>query len=212
MEYMKDIASILGVLVAIAGLALTPHTLISNKLSNHIKEYEIYKEVKKLLEESDNSKNLASMQVALSCIISRELTLAEIRWFIHTPCAFKHLRDYSTQARYLEISDNQSGFCFKDKYAPKKSRRLESFQLAICYGLFGVGSAAILIYGHLFELPSPLLIILYGFSVALGILAFAMLRQGMALSDTGRMIKRVVFQTTPELEIELVDSPVGKSA
>lgn len=212
MQYVEEIGAILGTLVAVSALAIKTHTFISNRLSNRIKEYEIYKIVRELLERGESKENLAAMQVALSCIISRELTLNEIRWFIYTPYAFKHLRDYSTQARYLEVSENQSGFCFKGEYTTRRTRLLESFQLAICYGLFGVGSAVILIYGQLFELPLPFLIIFYGFGVALGALAFAMLRQGIALSDTSRMIERVVITNTLEHELEFVDSLENKSA
>lgn len=188
------------------------HTFISNRLSNRIKEYDIYKEVKQLLEENQDNRNLASIQAALRCIISKELTLDEIKWFIKTPNAFKHIRYYSAQARYLTISKNQSGFSRVEKYNNWWSRMLERLQIMFVYIFSGTLSAAILIYGHLFEIAAPLLMVLYGFGIACGFLALKMLEMGLVFSDTDRMINRVSFTTEPKPELELVNSQTDKSA
>lgn len=201
MDYVKEILMILGVLTTIAALVIKFHTYTSNKLSNSIKEYEIYKEVRDVLALSENGVDLASIQVALGCIISRELSIEEIKWFINTPCAFKHIRDYSAQERYLNISDTQTGFDFKKSYLAKKTRVYEGIALFLSYTFFGTLGAVIFIYGHLLNIPIFLQIILYGFGVVSWVIALAMLHLGMILSDTERMIKRASFNSTQELKL-----------
>jgi hypothetical protein len=201
MDYVKDLLIILGVLTAIAALAIKFHTYTSNKLSNNIKEYEIYKEVRDLLILSEGDVDLASIHVALSCIISRELSIEDIKWFVHTPCAFKHIRDFSSQERYLNISDTQTGFDFKKSYLAKKTRVYEGIVLFLSYTFFGTLGAVIFIYGHLLNIPMFLQIILYGFRVVSWIIALAMLHLGMILSDTERMIKRASFNSNQELKL-----------
>lgn len=212
MEYWDDLGKVIGILVGIATVAIAMHTFISNKLNNRIKEYEIYKEVRQLLEENQDNRNLASIQVALRCIISRELTLNEIVWFIKTPNAFKYIRNYSAQARYLTISKEQSGFSRLEKYNNWWSRMFERLQIMFFYICLGTISAVSLAYGHLFEIATPLLMVLYGFGIACGFLAIKMLELGLAFSDTDRMINRISFTTEPKPELELIDSPTEKSA
>ncbi|MFG7353189.1 hypothetical protein ACGMNB_19650 [Shewanella oncorhynchi] len=211
MEYIKDLASVLGILAAIAGLSLTTHTLISNKLSNRIKEYEIYKELSGLLKKGASCQNLASMLVALSCIISRELTLDEIRWFVQTPSAFRHIKDYSAQANYLKISDDSSGFSYKEKYTHKKTRWLEIVSLFGLYIVLGVIAAVIFVYGNLSQLQTPLLIFLYGFGAISAFLALVFLKLLIAFSDTKRMINKILIKKPIEPDLELITSSENKS-
>jgi hypothetical protein len=210
LEYWKDIGTIVAILAGVAGIVIALHTYLSNKLSNSIKEYEIYKEVRDQLELGDSNENLSSMQVALSCIISRVLTLDEIRWFIQIPTAFKHIKDYSTQANYIKISDDSSGFSFNEKYSSKKSRRLEKATLFGLYMALGVIAAVIFIYGHLFPLQTPALIFLYGLGGISSFLALVFLKLLIAFSDTKRLIN-LMIQKAPESDIEQVNSNVDKT-
>lgn len=198
MEYLKEFGTIVAILGGIAGISMSLHSYLSNKLSNSIKEYEIYKEVSLLLDNDCSSENLASIHVALSCIISRELSVDEIKWFIKTPCAFKYIKDFSTQVNYLEISENNLGFSFKDKYKFKKSRVLEILKLLGLYMVLGSTAAVIFIYGQLTQLQTPLLILLYGFGAVSGFLAVICLKLGITFTDSTRIIKKVVFKEMPE--------------
>ncbi|MGS0673917.1 hypothetical protein [Shewanella sp. 125m-1] len=212
MEYSKEIGAIVTIIAGLAGVVMALHTYFSNKLSNSIKEYEIYKDVRELLSQGTCSQNIASMHVALSCIISRELTLDEIQWFVQTPTAFRHIKDYSAQANYLEISDDSSGFSFKEKYTHKRARRLERVSLFGLYIAFGVIAAVIFVYGHLSPLQTPLLIFLYGFGAISAFLALVFLKLLIAFSDTKRMINKTIINKEITHNLELISSPKNTSA
>lgn len=211
MEYWKDIGTIVAILAGVAGIVIALHTYLSNKLSNRIKEYEIYKEVRDQLELGDSNENLSSMLVALSCIMSRELTLDEIRWFVQTPSAFRHIKDYSAQANYLKISDDSSGFYYRERYTQKKTRWLEIVSLFGLYIVLGVIAAVIFVYGHLSQLQTPLLIFLYGFGAISAFLALVFLKLLIAFSDTKRMINKILIKKPIEPDLELITSSENKS-
>ncbi|MCH4293804.1 phage holin family protein [Shewanella sp. 3B26] len=148
----------------------------------------MYKEIKELLKKSP-VKNYAEICAALSCLIQRELSLNEIKWFIDTPNAFKHLQTYCSQARYIEISENGVCFKYKEKFSSKRRRVIEQAVLVIAYGvLTSIGLIILLLTYSLAEWPAYIILsVILGIAfIVFGILA---LIQSERLRDTNSTIK-----------------------
>ncbi|MCK7634444.1 hypothetical protein L5M43_03820 [Shewanella sp. SW36] len=132
MEYIDIVTKLIGGLAAIFGIALTLSHLFAQKSTGRLKKFEIYKEIKTYLDEPSD-KNFPVICVAFSCLISRNLTLDESKWFINTPHAFNHLKAYSDQARYIEISEKKDSFRYVEKYSRNSARLYEHIKLIGAY-------------------------------------------------------------------------------
>lgn len=68
----------IGIISGIGILAKTIHHFSKSKFDKQVKKYEIFKEIKILLEE-DELLNLPIISMTVQCISKRELTLAEVK-------------------------------------------------------------------------------------------------------------------------------------
>ncbi|MEL4484774.1 phage holin family protein [Shewanella algae] len=183
----------------IFGIFQTISTLHNNRENKKSKNFETYKRVKDLLSKQPIN-NYAEMCAALNCLIRRELSLDEIKWFIDTPNAFRHLQTYCSQARYIEISENGDSFKYNKKLSNKKSRMLEQASLIFAYGvLTSVGLVILLLTYSLIEW-SVYVILAIIFSVALIVFGVLALIQGERLRDTKSTMKLkfVTVDTLPK--------------
>lgn len=192
MESIDIATKLIGGLATIFGIALTLSHLLAQKSTGKIKKYEIYKELKSHFDDSPE-KNFPLMCVALDCLIDRKLTLDESKWFITTPHAFKYLKAYSDQSKYIEISEKKDCFVYKNKYSSKLSRLLEYVQyLTIYIILASLGIISITLTNINSEHLSTSLIgyVLGGILILLGIMA---LLQNGHLRDTKSTTKHKFF-------------------
>lgn len=192
------ILKIIAGIATIFGIFQTVSTLHNNRENKKSKNLEIYKKVKDLLNKKP-VKNYAEMCAALNCLIRRELSLEEIKWFIYTPNAFRYLQAYCSQARYIEISEKKDSFKYNEKFSSKKSRILEQAVLVAAYGLLtSMGLFILLLTYSLIEWPVYIILaIILGIAlIVFGVLA---LMQGERLRDTNSTMK-LKFVTIETLE------------
>ncbi|GGQ33766.1 hypothetical protein [Shewanella litoralis] len=159
MEQLNDITIFISMIVTVAGLAKTIHYFRTSKFAKEVKKYEIFKEVKILIEEDEVS-NLPIISMAIQCLSKRDMTLEEIKWFIYTTNSSKHLRTYSEQKQFITIATDNKSFVFKEKYSSLKSRILELCKLLALYSIIaGYGFYIIAGFSASVELD---MVIIYG--------------------------------------------------
>ncbi|PKG78248.1 hypothetical protein CXF80_07905 [Shewanella sp. Actino-trap-3] len=188
MEFEIILKLITGV-GAIFGIALTLSHLFAQKSTGKLKKYEIFKEIKELIEINEPL-NYSTACVALGCLVKRELSLLEIKWFINTPNAFKYLYSFSQQGQYIKISNDGKSFVFKEKYVSWKSRLFEATKLFSLYSLLAFVGIYTAIFGLLHsDMKSDLIFLC---TIGLGLVLFGLffLNQLVILSSTKHLLKQ----------------------
>lgn len=119
MENFDFFLKIISGVAAILGIVLTLSHIYGQKHTGKVKKYEIYKDLKKYLDDPSN-KDFSAICAAFNCIIKRKITLEECTWFVKTPNAFNYIEDYCRQENYIEISERKDSFIYSGKFKKKK--------------------------------------------------------------------------------------------
>jgi hypothetical protein len=139
MNLVNNVPVFLGMISGVAAFVKTIHYFSVSNFSKEVKKYELLKEIKNLTEE-DEKINFPMISMAMQCLSKREMTLEEMKWFIYTANASKHLRTYSEQHEYIIISKDRKSFTYNDKFSSKVTRFFELSKLLFIYSfLAGFG-------------------------------------------------------------------------
>ncbi len=183
---MEIIIKIITALGGIVGIAIAFNTLFLNKLNKNIKTYELYKSLKTLSSVNHPNNNLAEINVILSCLTSKKLTLKEVKWFVNTPNAYKYIEQFGRLNRYIEISETEDSF--KGRYKLKINRFVEFGAFFLLYLIFGGVSIWLLLESFVKTNDStfPLLLM---FSIGSFLLALMFLIASSAFSECKKIIR-----------------------
>ena len=187
MNLVNDFTIVIGMVATVAGLAKTIHYFSSSKFAKEVKKYGLFKEIKNLIED-DELLNFPIISMAMQCLSKKEMTLEEMKWFIYTVNASKHLRAYSEQYEYIIISKDRKSFIYNDKFSFRTTRYLELFKLLLSYSLLaGLGLSLFVNEIILSDLDT---IVIYG-SVSLTSIAFGLffLWKFFTLLDTRKSLR-----------------------
>lgn len=189
---MEIIIKIITTLGGIIGLAIAFNTLILNKLNKSIKTYELYKNLKALSSVNYPNNNLAEINVILSCLTSKNLTLEEVKWFVNTPNAYKYIEQFGRLNRYIEISETEDSFSFKGKYKLRINRVIEFGAFFLLYIFFGGTSIWLLLESFVKHNDSTFpLLLMFSFGTFLLALMFLM------ASSTFSECKKIIHNFSP---------------
>ena len=185
---MEIIIKIITALGGIVGIAIAFNTLFLNKLNKNMKTYELYKSLKTLSSVNHPNNNLAEINVIVSCLTSKNLTLKEVKWFVNTPNAYKYIEQFGRLNRYIEISETEDSFSFKGKYKLKINRVVEFGAFFLLYLIFGGASIWLLLESFVKTNDStfPLLLM---FSIGSFLLALMFLIASSAFSECKKIIR-----------------------
>lgn len=186
---IQEIATVISIVVSVAGVVALVHRMLLQSLASEIKQFELFLKMQELCG-TDARHNLAAIRVAIACFTKRELTATEIEWFLLVPGAFSFLRVYGKLQRYVTVDFTNNRFVFKSQFDSKKKKIIEWSKLIGLYVISGTLGVMLIITVPIILKTGDLnpWIGLHIMGYFLCLIAIFLLYMGTKLDDAKRLI------------------------
>lgn len=184
---MSDVTSIITISFSVVSALFVVWRIKETAFKYHASTFELYEKLKELCGR-DANENYPALLVGLNTLSKKQLSPAQIEWFIHCPNAFLFLKRFDAGRRYINLDMTNNCFEWQMKL------NMYSLQVIVylLYVLMGtLGTLGVVNFVHISErIGLELAMILAACSIVLILFAVLLLRESNIISDAWSLVKK----------------------